>query len=124
MSYLMFAMVELLGLILMFAAWKNIFQVSSLAGIIMAFFFMITMLGLSFHVMARKPRPDSTSIRMACFASVLWYGVILSAKLALEGRAWPITIAALLFTCAVAITASFATWAVLARPLEFDVGEE
>ena len=113
----MFAITEGLGLLALFGTWKGIF------GLPTAGLFVVVMLALSFHVMARDPRPDATSIRMACFAAVLWYGAILSGKLVLEFRDWKTTLAAGAFCAITAIIAAFATLSVLERPTHYDLEE-
>jgi hypothetical protein len=117
MSWFTFVIAEILGALLVggFAF--------GLIGIVPAFLVMIGMLALSFHVMARDPRPDGTSIRMACFATALWYATILGGTLFLEMRAWPITIAALLFTLFTGVLTAFAVWSIIERPLDYDVDE-
>jgi hypothetical protein len=117
MSYLMFMVVEILGLLVMAGTYKGIFSLA------VAFLCMIVMLALSFHVFARDPRPDSTSIRMASFAGVLWYASVFSGKLFLEFRSWTVTLCAGLFMLLTITVAGFATWSVLERPLDYDVDE-
>lgn len=117
MSHLIFAVAELVGLLFMLATWKGVF------GIVPTFFAMIVMIALSFHVLARDPKPDGTSIRMASFAAMLWYGAILSTKLALEGRGWTITLCASAMALLTACTAAFASYSVVERPLDYDVEE-
>lgn len=117
MSYLMFVVVEILGLLVMAGAYKGIFSLT------VAFLCVIVMLALSFHVFARDPRPDSTSIRMASFAGVLWYATVFSGKLLLEFRSWSVTLCAGIFMILALTVAGFATWSVLERPLDYDVEE-
>ncbi len=117
MSIFIFIVAEIVGFIFMLAAWKGVF------GLIPAFFAMVVMIVLSFHVLARDPKPDGTSVRIASVSAVLWYAVILCVKLALENRSWAITVAAVglaLLTSAIAI---FATYSVIERPLQYDVEE-
>lgn len=117
MTYIMLAIVEGLGLLILYATWRGIF------GLGVASLFVLVMLATSFHILARDPRPDATSSRMACFAAGLWYGAILSGKLFLEFRTWPITLGAGLFCLLCAVIAGFATVSVLERPLDYDVEE-
>lgn len=117
MSWFIFIIAEILG-----ALFIGGFAFG-LIGIVPAFLVMLGMLALSFHVMARNPKPDGTSIRMACFATALWYGTILGGTLVLEMRAWPITISALFFTIFTAVLTIFAVWSIIKRPLDYDVDE-
>lgn len=117
MSYFIFFIGELLGVLLLGAFAKG------LIGIVPAFLVVVTMLALSFHVLARGDRPDGTSIRMASFAAVLWYASILGGKLVFEFRGAMVTTIALLFTLFCVVLAGFATWSVLERPLDYDVDE-
>jgi uncharacterized protein involved in response to NO len=117
MSYLIFIMAEIIGLLFMLATWKGIF------GLVPSFLAVLVMIALSFHVLAREPKPDGTSIRMASFSAMLWYASILCGKLMLENRGWATNLGAgamLLITAAIAV---FSTWSVLERPLDYDVDE-
>lgn len=114
MAYMMFLVMEIAGGVILFGTWKGVFSIS------IAFLAMLVMLTLSFHVLARNPRPDSTSIRMACFAAAFGYGAILAINLVFEFRNWTTTICAGLFGIATLITAIAATWSVLERPAEVD----
>lgn len=118
MSYLMFIVLEAINGLLLYGTYRGVF------GLIPGFLFVSVMLALSFHVMARQPRPDATSVRMACFSAALWDAFILSGKLFLEFRSWEITIAAGLFALLAGTIAAFAAWSVLERPLDYDVDEE
>lgn len=117
MSYFIFFVAEILGVILLGAFAKG------LIGILPAGLVVIVMLTLSFHVLARRDKPDGTSIRMASFAAVLWYAAILGGKLVFEFRGGLTTVVAVLFTLFVIVLAAFATWAVHERPLDYDVEE-
>ena len=113
----MFAIAELLGFGILYLTWKSIFSLFAAALIV------LTMLALSFHVMARDPKPDSTSIRMACFAAILFYGSILSGSLFFEFRSFWITTGSGLFCLITGVIGAFAAVSVLERPLDYDVEE-
>lgn len=115
MSYVIFLMAELFGALMLFGFAKGII------GIAPAFVAMVIMLALSFHVLARRDKPDGTSIRMASFAAVLGYAAIFGAKLTAEYRGILITISAALFTLFCICLAGFAAWSVVERPLDIDV---
>lgn len=117
MSYFIFLIAEVLGMLLLGAFAKG------LIGILPAGLVVVVMLALSFHVLARGDRPDGTSIRMACFAAVLWYASILGGKLVFEFRDGMTTTGAVFFTLFTLVLAGFATWSVLERPLDYDVDE-
>ena len=117
MSWFIFIIAEIIGALLLGGFAYGII------GTIPAFLVIIGMLALSFHVMARDPRPDGTSIRMASFATALWYATILGGTLFLEMRAWPITLGAGLFTVFTGVLTAFAAWSIVERPLDYDVEE-
>jgi hypothetical protein len=117
MSIILFLVSQGLGFLALYLTWKGLF------GLGFAFMVVVTMLALSFHVLARDPRPDGTSVRMACFATMLWYGTFLSGKLLLEFRGVMITVAALIAMLLLGTIAAFATWSVIERPLDYDVDE-
>jgi hypothetical protein len=117
MSYFIFAVAEIVGIILLAAFAKG------LIGILPAGLVVIVMLSLSFHVLARRDKPDGTSIRMASFAAALWYATILGGKLVFENRGGMTTVVAVLFTLFTLVLAAFATWSVHERPLDYDVEE-
>ena len=117
MSWFIFFIAEIIGALLLGAFAYG------LIGIVPGFLVLVGMLALSFHAMARNPRPDGTSIRMACFATALWYATILGGTLFLEMRAWPITLGAFLFTTFTGVLTAFAVWSIIERPLDYDVEE-
>ncbi len=117
MSYFIFAIAEILGVLLLGAFAYG------MIGVVPAGLVVIVMLALSFHVLARGDRPDGTSIRMASFAAALWYATILGGKLVFEFRGGLTTVIAVLFTLFTLVLAGFATWSVLERPLDYDVDE-
>lgn len=113
MAYVMFLVAEAIGAAILYFTYRGIFDLYT------AFFTVLIMLGLSFHVMVRKP--DGTSIRMACFTASLWLAALFSARLFLEFRGWATSIAALLLFVVLAGAAGFSTYALLRRPLDLDV---
>lgn len=117
MSFIVFLVALGFGFLLLFLTWKGLF------GLGFAFLVVLAMLGLSFHVMARDPRPDGTSVRMACFATALWYASFFAGKLFLEFRSVTVTLVSGLAFLLIATVAGFATWSVIERPLDYDVDE-
>ncbi len=117
MTIVLFIVAQALGFFGLYLTWRGVFDLG------FAFMLVVTMLGLSFHVMARDPRPDATSVRIACFATMLWYATFLSAKLLFEYRSLAISVMAGLFMVFVGSIAAFATWSVVTRPLQYDVEE-
>ena len=117
MTLIVFAVAEIVGLLSLLGAWKGVF------GLPVAFLAMLVMLALSFHVLARDPRPDGTSVRMASFAAMCAYGSILCGKLALEWRGVLITTLAVLLGMLLASVAAATVLAVTERPLRYDVEE-
>lgn len=117
MSYLIFFMAEVFGLLFMLATWKGVF------GLMPSFLAVVIMMALSFHVLARNPKPDGTSIRMASFSAMLWYCSVLCGKLMLENRGWAISLGAFVMMAITATIAAFASYSVLQRPLDYDVDE-
>jgi hypothetical protein len=115
MSFVIFLAAELLGVLLLAGFAKGV------VGVVPAALAVLNMLVLSFHVLARRDKPDGTSIRMASFASVLGYAAILGGKLTLEMRSGLITTGAGLFTLFCIVLAGFAAWSVIERPLDIDV---
>lgn len=117
MSFIVFLVAQALGFLMLFLTWKGVF------GLGFAFLVVVAMLGLSFHVLARDPKPDGTSVRMACFATMLWYASFFAGKLFLEFRSLTITTASGIGFLLIATVAAFATWSVIQRPLDYDVEE-
>lgn len=113
MSYVMFLVTEIIGVLILFFTYKGVFD------LVMAFLTVILMLGLSFHVLVR--RPDGTSIRMACFTTALWYFAVGSGKLFLEFRGWQITSGAFIFCLLALLAAGFSTYALIQRPTDLDL---
>lgn len=117
MTIILFIVAEAIGFLALYLTWKGVF------GLGFAFLVVIVMLALSFHVLARDPKPDGTSVRMACFATMLWYATLLAGKLTLEFRSVMITLTAACAMLLVGTIAAFATWSVIQRPLDYDVEE-
>lgn len=117
MSLILFLVAEAIGFLGLYLTWRGVFD------LVFAAMLVVVMLTLSFHVLARQPRPDGTSVRMACFAAMLWYATLLSAKLAMEFRSATVTAVASLAFLLVGAVAAFASWSVLERPLDYDVEE-
>ena len=115
MSYVMFIVTQMLGAVVLYLTYRGVFDLGT------AFFTVVLMLGLSFHVMVRKP--DGTSIRMACFTTALWMAALFSARLFFEFRGWAVSITALAIFLVTAGAASASTFALLRRPLDMDVEE-
>lgn len=115
MSYVMFLVAEILGAIILYLTHRGVFD------LVTAFFTVVIMLGLSYHVMVRKP--DGTSIRMACFTAALWLASLFFANLFLEFRSTLITLGAALLFIATTIAAGFSTYALIQRPTDVDLAE-
>lgn len=115
MSYVMFLVTQMLGAVILYLTYRGVFD------LLTAFITVVLMLGLSFHVMVRKP--DGTSIRMSCFTTALWMAALFSARLFLEFRGWAISLTALAVFLVTAIAAGASTYALLRRPLDMDVEE-
>lgn len=113
MSFVMFIVTEILGALFLFFAYRGIFD------LITAFLVVVLMLGLSFHVMVRKP--DNTSIRMACFTTALWMASVVAGRLFFEFRGWAITLAALIVFILAFAAAALSTYALIQRPTELDL---
>lgn len=113
MSYVMFIAAEAICAAILYFTYRGVFDIYT------AFVTVILMLALSFHVMVRKP--DSTSIRMACFTTSLWLAALFSARLFLEFRGIGTSAVALIIFLISAGAAGASTYALLQRPLELDV---
>jgi hypothetical protein len=112
----MFIITELFGFAILYFTYRGVFT------LLTAFLVVILMLGLSFHVLVRKP--DGTSIRMACFTVAVWMAALFAANLFLEFRNWFATLAGGLLFLVCAATAGFSTYTLLRRPPEMDVDDD
>lgn len=112
MPYVMFVFVELAAAAILYGTPRGIFALP------IGFLSVILMLGLSFHVMARQPRPDGGSVRFACFGAAFWLAAILSLSLVFEFRSWAITAGATLFCLVTTITAIAASWIAWDNPVQ------
>ena len=112
----MFVFTEILGFTILYFTYRGVF------GLLTAFFVVILMLGLSYHVMVRKP--DGVSIRMACFTVAVWIAALFAANLFFEFRNWLSTLAGGILFIVCTVVASFSTYSLLRRPPEMDIGDD